>query len=193
MYRPGSIYNKPLQPEAPPPLKKDLPVKPKNATPKQGDGDAALEPVSFQKTEKPQLVDPDKQPKAKNDLSKMPITITAFGNRLIVTSEDPQALGLVRELVRLLVNTEAGPGDFEVIRLQNANAVEVAKILDEAFNGPKTQGGGGGGGRGPMGGGGGGTVPGFGRRRTVSWAMRVTGGGGRRRRHTARRDYSRGR
>jgi membrane-associated protease RseP (regulator of RpoE activity) len=43
---------------------------------------------------------------------------------------------------------DAGPGELEVIRLKNANAVEVAKILDEAFNGKgggQKQGGGGGG------------------------------------------------
>jgi hypothetical protein len=83
-----------------------------------------------------------------------PINITAFGGKLVVTSDDPEALKLVSELVRILTSTKAGPGDFEVIRLHYANAVDVAKILDEAFNAPKAvvagigNGKGGGGGRG---------------------------------------------
>ena len=76
-----------------------------------------------------------------------PINITAFGGKLVVTSDDPEALKLVSELVRILTSTKAGPGDFEVIRLHYANAVDVAKILNEAFNAPKpvvAKGGGGG-------------------------------------------------
>ncbi|HWY88828.1 MAG TPA: hypothetical protein VNX28_19100, partial [Gemmataceae bacterium] len=65
-----------------------------------------------------------------------PINITAFGGKLVVTSDDPEALKLVSELVRILTSTKAGPGDFEVIRLHYASAVDVAKILDEAFNAP---------------------------------------------------------
>lgn len=101
-------------------------------------------------------------PKAKGAGEKKkgaPITITAFGNKLMIVSDDPQALALAQELVRLIMNTNSGTGDFEVIKLKNANAVDVAKILDEVFNGPKA----GGGGRGqqqgglpfPFGGGGG--------------------------------------
>ncbi len=86
----------------------------------------------------------EKKVQAKKPGTK-PVIITAFGNRIIITSEDAEAVATVRSLIRLLVNTEAGPGDFEVIRLQYANAVEVARILDEAYNGPKKQGQGGGG------------------------------------------------
>src|SRR5262249_10194342 len=70
-----------------------------------------------------------------------PVTITAFGNKLIVTSDDPQALALVQELVRLMMATNASEGDWEFIRLKKGNAVDVARILDEAFNGPAKQGG----------------------------------------------------
>lgn len=62
------------------------------------------------------------------------ITLTAMGSKLIVSSDDPQALALVQELVRLLT-VQAGEGDFEVIRLKNADAIAVARILDESFNG----------------------------------------------------------
>ena len=78
------------------------------------------------------------------------VNITAFGNKLIITSDDPEALSLAQELVRLMTKTEYGEGDFQVIRLKNAGATEIAKIIDEAFNGPK---GGAGGGKGPAGGG----------------------------------------
>jgi len=100
-----------------------------------------------------QLVDPQKGKDAPAKAGA-PVNITAFGNRLILTSEDPAALALAQELIRLLT-TSAGEGDFEVIRLKNANAVEAAKILDEAFNGVRPeqqQRGGAGGGRGGLGG-----------------------------------------
>ncbi|HWY88284.1 MAG TPA: secretin N-terminal domain-containing protein [Gemmataceae bacterium] len=109
---------------------------------------------AFSQTEAPQLVDPAQKAKtAPTEKSGAPINITAFGNKLIVTSEDPAALALVSELVRLLTSTKAGPGDFEIIRLKFANAVDTAKILDEAFNGPKPVAGGFGGGKGGGGGG----------------------------------------
>ncbi len=77
-----------------------------------------------------------------------PVTITAVGNKLIISSDDPAALGMVTELVRLLTQNTAS-GDFEIIRLKHANAVDTAKIIDELFNGVKQgAGGGGGGGRG---------------------------------------------
>src|SRR3954452_25099189 len=66
--------------------------------------------------------------------SDKPVTITAVGNKLIINSEDPAALALTQELVRLLTSTSA-TGDFEVIRLKNADATSAAKVLDEVFNG----------------------------------------------------------
>ena len=45
----------------------------------------------------------------------------------------------MQELVRLFTQTPSGEGDFEIIRLKNASATEAARILDEAFNGPKQQ------------------------------------------------------
>jgi len=78
-----------------------------------------------------------------------PITITAFGNRLIVTTDDPQAMALVVELTRLL-QAPAGEGDFEVIRLKHAQAANIAQVLDDVFNGSRpAKGGLGGGSMGP--------------------------------------------
>ncbi|HWY87523.1 MAG TPA: secretin N-terminal domain-containing protein [Gemmataceae bacterium] len=95
--------------------------------------------------------DPKAGPKAPE-----PITITAFGNKLIVSSEDPAALALASELVRILTKVPSGAGDLEIIGLRYANAVDTAKLLDELYNGPKPAAGGGkvfrGGGRGGFGG-----------------------------------------
>ena len=68
-----------------------------------------------------------------------PLKITAIGNRLIISSDDPQALKTAHELVRYLTQPQGGQGDYEAIRLKNASAVDAAKALDEAFNGTKQQ------------------------------------------------------
>jgi type II secretory pathway component GspD/PulD (secretin) len=67
----------------------------------------------------------------------LPVTIMPFGSKLIVISDDPQALAMVQELVRLLTQTRGGDGDFQVVKLKNGNAVQVAQALDELFNGAK--------------------------------------------------------
>lgn len=64
-----------------------------------------------------------------------PVTLTAFGKRLIVTSDDPEALALVEVLVRVL--TSPAGSEFEIIRMEFAKAADVARFLDEAFNGPQ--------------------------------------------------------
>ena len=112
----------------------------KPATPKPETAPAPKKEINFSGEQYIQLVEPGQPKKAETKAKgSAPINITAFGNKLIVTSEDPEALALVSELIRLLTSTP-GPacGDFEVIRLKNANAVDTAKILDEAFNGPET-------------------------------------------------------
>lgn len=93
-----------------------------------------------------------KQSKEKQPAKKMgQLMISGFGNRVLLTSDDPKALDMAQQLIRILVNTEAGPGDFEVVHLRVANAVEIAKIIDEAFNGKAGGGQGGRGGGGPPG------------------------------------------
>jgi type II secretory pathway component GspD/PulD (secretin) len=81
--------------------------------------------------------------------SAAPITLTAFGNKLVVTSDDPEAVKLVQELALLLTRTYIGEGDFEVIPIKYSSAIDIARVLDEAFNGPKTPDGGKGEYRGP--------------------------------------------
>jgi hypothetical protein len=80
-----------------------------------------------------------------------PLTITAVGNRLILHSNDPQALALAEGLVRLLTKSPGGDvhglarllteslgeGEIDILRLKNARASEAALILDQLFNGPR--------------------------------------------------------
>jgi type II secretory pathway component GspD/PulD (secretin) len=77
------------------------------------------------------------QPAPKQGKQGAPVTITAFGNKLIVTSEDPEALALVQTLVRTLTQSAGESENLEVIHLQYASATDAAKILDEVFNGAK--------------------------------------------------------
>src|SRR5437773_61692 len=58
-----------------------------------------------------------------------PISIMTSGNRLMIVSDDPEALKLAQELVRLLTRATKTEGDFDIIKLKNANAVEAARLL----------------------------------------------------------------
>ena len=100
---------------------------------------AETQPVSLLEGEGG-LVDPrDTKKAAKDDRpgsADKPVRIFASGNRLLIASDDPDALALTSQLVNLYTKSP-GKGDFQVLKLQNANATDVAKALDEAFNGPK--------------------------------------------------------
>ena len=102
-----------------------------------------------------QLVDPLNPPKKEPAPlpAKKPLTITVANGRLILTSEDPEALDLATQLARLLTDQKAGEAIYEVIRLKNVAAEDAAKIINEVFNGP-SQPAQGAGGRGGQGGGG---------------------------------------
>ncbi|HZY83886.1 MAG TPA: secretin N-terminal domain-containing protein, partial [Gemmataceae bacterium] len=78
---------------------------------------------------------PGRAPAKGPDKPRPPLTLTAVGNKLIVSCDDPQILALVEELTRLLTQA-GGEGEFTVIRLRSGNAVEVARVLAETFNGP---------------------------------------------------------
>jgi type II secretion system protein D len=81
---------------------------------------------------------PQQQQQQKPQASKAPpVRIVASGNQLIVQSDDPEALKLVSDLARLLTSRRVTPGEFEVIHLRNALATDAARVIDEAFNGPK--------------------------------------------------------
>jgi type II secretory pathway component GspD/PulD (secretin) len=111
------------------------------------------------------LVDPrdDKKKDPKQDdlpgSADKPVRIFASGNKLIMASDDPEALALVAQVINLY-RKSPGKGDFTVLKLRNVSAVDAARALEEAFNG-KPQQGGGGGGRGGRGGGAGGMLGGM--------------------------------
>src|SRR5262245_6100754 len=83
----------------------------------------------------PQKKNSKEKPKADG---KSPVTITAIGGRLKIQSDDPEAVEIMTDLIRLL-RAEPGEGDFTVFRLKYANAVEVAKLFDMWFNGAQQQ------------------------------------------------------
>ncbi|HZT78597.1 MAG TPA: secretin N-terminal domain-containing protein, partial [Gemmataceae bacterium] len=87
--------------------------------------------------EKPPLFDPKDEKKGEKKEEKKPpkITIIPSGNRITVISDDPEVQRLVQQLVNLMT-TESGGEDFQVIRLKKANAVDVARMLDEMYNPP---------------------------------------------------------
>ena len=118
---------------APPP--KPKPEQPMQPMPMQpmpkpgsGNGGGADNPA-------PQQQNPPANPNAK------PVTITAIGNKLIINTDDPNTRQFIQEVIRTMTQS-AGDGDFEVIKLANANATDAARVIDEFFNGPKQQGGG---------------------------------------------------
>lgn len=115
---------------------------------------------------------------AKAEKSPPPITITAFGNRLNVATDDAEAMALIVQLVRMMQTSTNS--EFETIKLKHARAAHVAQILDEAYNPPPSGGFGVGFGANPFNGGGfggGGFRPGGG---GFGGGGPGSGGGGRR-------------
>jgi type II secretory pathway component GspD/PulD (secretin) len=82
-----------------------------------------------------------------------PLTITVVGDKLILVSEDQEALEKASQLLRLFLNAK-GEEIYEVLRLKHISAEEAAKTISEVFNGPSAAGAGRGQG-GRQGGGGG--------------------------------------
>jgi type II secretion system protein D len=122
--------------------KKPEPIKePSKEPPPQEEGGDEVSDGATGNGHGPQLVDPQEKKRAEKEKpgNEKPIHIIASGNRLLVTSDDPEALRLVQELIRLYTEPSSAEGEFEVIKLENANAADVAKILDEAYNGVKSQ------------------------------------------------------
>src|SRR5207245_2873668 len=108
---------------------------PKKEPPGGGEEQEQGAEATPQKTSGPSADPQQQKPAAEEKAGRKnaPINITVLGNKLVVTSDDPEALDLVQDLVRLYTQAPEGKGDFEIIKLKNANAVDVAKILDEAF------------------------------------------------------------
>lgn len=86
-----------------------------------------------------QLADPRAQPPRSNlpGRSDQPVFIAPLsrGNGVLIASEDAEALALIEEIIRYL--TQPGEGDYEVIPIRYANATDVARVLDELYNGKR--------------------------------------------------------
>jgi type II secretion system protein D len=139
-----------------------------------------------------QILDAQKE-KAPPAKQGPPVTITAYGGKIIISGGSPDDQALLAELIRLFVTTPAGD-DFVVIKLKHVSAVATAAVLDAAFNGPKDEKGGGGG-FGGKGGGFGGKGGGFGGDRFGGGGMdgmaqffQAMGGGGGQLPKTTRQD-----
>lgn len=118
------------------PPKFEVPKAPPREIPKEPQArsnNVPLIPANAGDGPQPPIYDPAKD---KPDPTKPKVTITAFGNKIMINSEDPEVLKMAQELIRIM-QTTPGEGDFEVIKLKNASATEAARVLDEAFNGPK--------------------------------------------------------
>ena len=138
----SSDVDKPAPAPAPPPAPPAMPKLGPEGKKPASRGDVLLVSQKPGHTAPPApLVDPQEKknpkPEDKKDNTLPPVTISAFGNKIIIASDDPAVLAMAQQLLRLITQTTAGEGDFEVIHLHNANAVEAAKLLDQAFNGPK--------------------------------------------------------
>jgi type II secretory pathway component GspD/PulD (secretin) len=157
----------PAAPISPP--AQTAPAKP--AQPPAAQGQPNLQQISFQQTaeqvqpapgmgQKP-LETGKAAPRQMPGNPQAPLKISVFGNRLMLSCEDPETLALAQELVKVITQAPSGEGDYEVIRLQNASATQVAEILEKAYNGTGQQGGAGGAPGGGFGGGLGGLLGGF--------------------------------
>ncbi|HZY87339.1 MAG TPA: secretin N-terminal domain-containing protein, partial [Gemmataceae bacterium] len=117
---------------------------PKKLEEKKPEAEPLKEPHQCGGADEPQLTDPQKKAEKKDDRKdtrpgdkEKPLRIIAVGSRLMLRSDDPKELALAVEIANLLTRAPKGKGNFEIIRLKNAKAADAAKVLDEAFNGPR--------------------------------------------------------
>ena len=71
-------------------------------------------------------------PKGETGKAVPPVRLIATGSRLMVASDDPQALELVQQLVKLY--TDPMSGELKVVRLKHGSAASMAQVLDQVFN-----------------------------------------------------------
>src|SRR5262249_247745 len=100
--------------------------------------------IQLVKADRKPFVDPkedNEKPKEKDKRrgkANVPVVIVPEGNRLLIRTDDPEAMATIQALIRFLTQSP-GEGDFEYIKVNNVSAVDMAKVLDELFNGAKQQ------------------------------------------------------
>ncbi|MFO0948178.1 MAG: secretin N-terminal domain-containing protein [Planctomycetota bacterium] len=116
----------PVEPQKPLPSQE----KPKEQSKPEENGDAGKEPRPLDKSIP--VADLPGNP-------KMPVFITPGVNRLVVTTKDPEAMLLVEQLTDSLTEIpDYDQGEFTIFYLHTAGAEDVAKAIDEAFNGKQS-------------------------------------------------------
>ncbi|MFM8931571.1 MAG: secretin N-terminal domain-containing protein, partial [Gemmataceae bacterium] len=148
MINPLGGDTKPKTPAPAPAAPPAAPSKPVEKPAAQGQPN--LQQISFQQNGEPQQ--PAKPTEASKPGAKQipgnanaPLKISVFGNRLMLSCDDPETLALAQEMVKVMTQAPSGEGDYEIIRLQNSSAAQVAEILEKAYNGAGQQPGQGGG------------------------------------------------
>jgi type II secretory pathway component GspD/PulD (secretin) len=129
--------------EPKPPEKPDRPASPdtrneKNEPSKAANLVAAVapgDPAKGEKSDRPPLFDP-RDEKKEPPKKKGGIVLIPFGGQISVKAEDPEDQKLIEQLIDL-ITAKTGNEEFEVIKLKHTNAIEVAKLLDEMYNGPR--------------------------------------------------------
>lgn len=76
-----------------------------------------------------------KTPDAAAPSGRPPVTLTAVGDQLVITGDDPAAVARAYELARMLLDNKGQV--YRAFPLQYVDASEVASVLDEWFNGPR--------------------------------------------------------
>ena len=125
-----------IKPEPPKPAPQPVPDRDRDSREEEEDDEEELQaaPEAFEPADTtpaaPQVKKDDKQPGKK---PSAPVTITTIGDRVIIRSDDPEALKAAQELIRI-ITSNTGTGDFEVIQLNNASAVDTATLLEQMYN-----------------------------------------------------------
>jgi type II secretory pathway component GspD/PulD (secretin) len=64
------------------------------------------------------------------------IVLIPYGGQISVKSDNPEDQKMIEQLIDL-ITAKTGNEEFEVVKLKNTNAIEVARLLDEMYNGPR--------------------------------------------------------
>ncbi len=97
------------------------------------------QPVRAVTADKPGPTGPAaKSPRAGSAARPAPVTLTAVGDQLVIAGDDPAAVARAYALARFILEDKGQV--YRAFRLHYADATEVARVLDEWFNGlPKSQ------------------------------------------------------